>query len=426
MRAFRHALAALLCLAPAAAGAQRRPAAPTDAMKREVIDSLATALERLYAAPDTGRLIAARVRERLAAGAYRPLDDWQRFARAVTQDLQSVNADTHLWLEAGPPAGGPGGPGPGAALHGVERVERLAGNVGWLRMSGFGGGESALAAVEGALRQLATADAIVLDLRNSRGGSGELANFVISHFVRDSVHSLTVYFRPQDRTTQRYTLARVPGPRRTDVPLYVLTDDVTRSAAEDVPFVLQNLKRAHIVGGRTAGAGRNNAGLPMPHGLSASISISRVMEPATRREWERVGITPDVAVPADSALHVAHRLALDTLVAAATGARRRELELTREVVLAEQAGRRLPEATLRRWAGTYEGGQSLAVHDGRLVYQPRVAQPRVVLVPLGDTRFGSGATRYEIVQANGRPSLRITTPDGTSTTYAREDAGERR
>ena len=413
-------VALLSAITPLALIAQT-PAAPTDASRREVVDSVAAILERMYADADTGRAIATRVRDRLAAGAYRGTSDWQHFARALTQDLQSINGDTHLWVEPGPPPRPAGAP-PDPSLHGVERVERLDGNVGYLRLSGFTGGESAVRAVEAALWQLATTDATIIDLRNARGGSGGLSNFIISHFMpADTVHVLTVYVRQQDVTTDRYTMASVPGPRRPDVPLYILTDDVTRSAAEDLTFVLQNFKRAIVVGGRTAGAGRNNIFLPLPYALTASVSISRVMEPGTRREWERIGVQPNVPVDPDSALIVAHRLALDTLIRkATTPGRRRQLELTREAVVAAQAQPKPASASLQRFVGTYEGGQTIVLHNGALVYQPRVAQPRATLVPLGAARFGDGATRYEFETTGAQaPRLRIITPDGTATSYAR-------
>jgi C-terminal processing protease CtpA/Prc len=117
--------------------------------------------------------------------------------------------------------------------------------------------------------------------------------------------------RSSSRTIVRETLAQVSGPRRLDVPLYVLVDARSASAAEDVPFVLQNLRRATIVGERTAGVGRNNRMIAVGAGLLASISISRVSDPKTGREWEGVGVRPDVEVTSDQALEVARRAALE-------------------------------------------------------------------------------------------------------------------
>jgi len=207
------------------------------------------------------------------------------------------------------------------------------------------------------------------------------------------------------------------------VPLWVLTDDVTRSAAEDVAFVLQNLKRATLVGSRTAGAGRNNAILPVGNGLAASVSVTRVMEPGTHREWERVGVRPNVATPPESALAVAHGLAVARLVErAADPGRRRELALIGETLAAERRPAAVTPAQLERWVGTYEGGQMITRDGDRLVYQPRVAQPRVTLVPLGDASFAAGSTRWSFEASPDGPRLRVTTADGTRTTYPRSSA----
>jgi hypothetical protein len=417
-----------LVLLPGAVRAQgaataARPPLTADA-RRATVDSLGALLERFYPAADTGAAIARHVRERLDAGAYRDATDPQRFARLVTQDLQAVNGDTHLVVDLAP-AGGGGGPGGAPALgaHGIERVERLAGNVGYLRMSHFLG-DQAMPAMEAALRYLASTDAVIIDLRNSRGGSAELANFLISHFTGpDTVHSLTIQDRARGITTERYTLATVPGPRRPDVPLYILTDDVTRSAAEDVAFVLQNMQRATLVGTRTAGAGRNVAGFPLGHGLMAGVSVTRVSDPRTHREWEHVGVRPDVAVPADSALVTAHALALDRLAAGAPDAtQRRALTLTREAVVAAARPATVPAAELRRYVGTYEGGQYVTLDGDHLVYQSRVAQPRVPLVVLAPNTFASGSMRFTFMEEGDGVTLRITEAGGAVSTYPRTDA----
>jgi hypothetical protein len=413
------------CAASAAARAQTARATGATTIGSEararVVDSLTRTIERLYPAADTGRAIAAYLRRRAAAGAYRTAADPRLFVRLLTQDLQATNEDTHLFVDV---AGAPQGGAPPPAGHGVEHIERLDGNVGYLRMSHFLGGPDADSAVVTALRYLASTDAILLDLRNSRGGSAALANLVISHFApRDTVHSLTVYDRARDATIERYTLGSVPGPRRPGVPLFVLVDDVTRSAAEDVPFVLQNMKRATIVGTRTAGAGRNNTFVPLGDGLVASVSFTRVFDPRTHHEWERSGVVPDVRVAADSALPVAHALALDAIVARTTdAARKAELARIAETVRAALRPTALAPAQLARFVGTYEGGQYVTVADGVLVYQPRVAQPRVTLVPLGGGTFASGSARYVFEGAGGATRLRIETADGAATSYPRTSA----
>lgn len=394
---------------------------------KQVVDSMAVMLRARYADADTGAMIADHVQRRWGSGAYSRVTGWDQFVRLVTQDLQSVNEDTHLFLQL---AGGPGGPGPGAPAgpqsHGVEAVERLAGNIGYFRMTNFLGSQAAFNALKGALDILSVTDAILIDLRNSRGGSPAVANFIISHFTGpDTVLSLQVYDRASNTTTSRYTLRDVPGPRRIDVPLFILTDDVTRSAAEDLTFVLQNFKRATVVGTRTAGAGRNNATVPLGHGVVGSISFTRVMEPGTRREWERTGITPDIPTHRDSALAVAHREAMKRIMAGAQPAARTQLELTlqgieaRYAALSRSAQRLTPPAGIEQYVGTYEGDQTVVLTGDHLVYQPRVAQPRETLSPLGNATFASGSIRYRFSLNGEDATLTILGTDNSTSTFRR-------
>jgi hypothetical protein len=300
--------------APAVLAAQAPPEALTAAMQRSVVDSIAVLVERMYTAPDTGRMIADRLRQREAAGAYRPLTQPQRFADALGEDMRAVNGDKHLRVLVGPPPMGGGPGGPGSAENGVGRVEVLTGNVGYLQLTGpMSGSRPALDAVTDALRRLAATDAVIVDLRGVPGGSAEMSNHVISHFTEPDVPSLEVYNRMTGERRIRYTLATVPGPRRTDVPLYVLVDGRSFSAAEDLPFVLQSLGRATIVGERTPGGGRNNMFVPVGYGLVASVTYTRVADPRTGREWEGVGVQPDLPAPGERALEAAHRHALERL-----------------------------------------------------------------------------------------------------------------
>jgi hypothetical protein len=308
MKCLMTAAGAALALAIAADGAAQANRGVDGRVRGEAVESVAALVERHYPWPDTAGMIAAHVRGRLQAGAYDSIATLDALARALTRDMRAINGDLHLGVRAGPPPPPSGGPD-----MGVDLVERLDGNVGYLRMRTIAGSPEAFEAVAAALRSLDGTDAVILDLRGVPGGSAGMANFLISHFVPPGVASLAVDWLTTGRTAIRHTLATVPGPRRTAVPLYVLVDHRSASAAEDIPFVLQNLGRATIVGERTAGAGRNVGLYPAAHGLSVGVSISRVYDPATGRQWERVGIEPDVAAPSAEALDVALRHALPSL-----------------------------------------------------------------------------------------------------------------
>jgi hypothetical protein len=205
------------------------------------------------------------------------------------------------------------------------------------------------------------------------------------------------------------------------VPLYVLTSGATASAGEDFTFVLKNMKRATIVGGTTAGAGHNNAVLDLGEGFNASVSFTRVMDPKTGAEWERVGVIPDVPVDPARALDVAHALALKTIAGKETDGRwRRILDLTREGIEAQATPRTVPAATLGTYAGEYETGRTLSVDNGRLMYSARSGLPPEPLIALSDSTFALGAARLSLERdGSGKFRLRVTPPEGEPLTYAR-------
>jgi len=288
------------------------PAALTDAVRAEVVDSLGKLYERNYLLRDSARIIAARLRERLAAGAYASATTPAAFAEALTADIRAVNDDKHLRVLAGPPRMAGPAPQAGATSGGatpsyrfLEGVRMMEGQVGYFRLPMLPEDTAAAGEVARAMQELRGSRAMILDLRGSRGGSAELANVVISHFTAPGLLTLTSWDVADGDTVPRRTLDQVPGPRRVDVPLFVLVDSITVSASEDVAFVLHNLGRATLIGATTRGGGRNNIIVPAGHGFVASISVSKVWDPCTGREWERVGITPDIRVPSAQALDTA-------------------------------------------------------------------------------------------------------------------------
>lgn len=419
----------------------------TDVARHAVVDTLAARLRRHYVDADTGAMIADRLRARLSAHAYDTITSPARFAEALTVDLRSVNGDRHLNVTyspgrpgarpgpdgirmGGPPPTTPSGPPPAAPAndgarrsnYSLGRIDVLPGNVGYLDIRGFSGAPRVVGAIKAALEYLQGTDAIIFDLRRNGGGSPFSVNQIISSFTTaDTIPSLTVKNRSGNQTFTRYTLTEGAGPRRPTVPLYVLTSGATASAGEDFTFVLKNMHRATIVGGTTAGAGHNNANLDIGEGFNASISFTRVMDPKTGAEWERVGVIPDVPVDQARALDVAHALALKTIAASEQDPRaRRILDLTRETIEAQATPRTIAAATLATYTGEYEGGRTVTVEGGRLMYSGRAGAPPDPLVALTDTTFALGAARiaFERDGAN-RVRLRTMPPEGEPLTYSR-------
>jgi hypothetical protein len=437
------ACAALLVAARAAAQTESAAGRLDAAARQAVVDTVAAQLERFYVDADTGRLIAARLRDRRAGGAYDRMATTSAFAEALTSDLRSINGDLHLGVRYAPdlptehpgsrglttpgprPPGAPPDPAepqPTPALlaewrrdnFGMVRAERLEGNVGYIEVRGFYDGPEAFATTGAALAFLGRTDAMIFDLRDMPGGSGDMSNWLLSHFTgTDSVASLAITNRSAGDSVVRYTLAKVPGTKRPEVPLFILTSRGTASAGEDFTFVLHNLHRATVVGERTAGAGHNNAFLASGHGFVLSLSYTRVMDPATGKEWERTGIEPDVSVSPGRALEAAHSIALRRIAdRTAEPDRKHELALTAEALDAQARPHQVSPKLLARYAGTY-GERTLTVHGDTLLFR-RLQYPPHALTPLNDSTFALAMVeRLTIEGASGKkPRLRLVRQNG--------------
>jgi len=278
-----------------------------------IVDSLASALRAYYVDADTGRAIAEHLLAREHDGAYDTVTSLADLATRLMADMRAAHPDKHLWVltEGGPAPGGPesaNGPPPD---FGFADARVLVGNVGYLKVTRMViPTPEAQAALVVAMAKLMAVRTMIVDVRGNWGGAGGMNAYLWGYFTGpDSVATLEVWSRAMGKVMQNWTRpATSPGPRR-DVRLFVLTDSVTVSAAEAFAFWLQQSGRAKIVGGRTAGGGHNVRRVPIAPGVDALISVTRVSYPGTQREWEGVGVEPDVPAPAAQALDVAVRLA---------------------------------------------------------------------------------------------------------------------
>jgi C-terminal processing protease CtpA/Prc len=73
---------------------------------------------------------------------------------------------------------------------------------------------------------------------------------------------------------------------------------------------MKNLKRATIVGETTGGGAHPGGGFRVAEHFGMFVPTGRAISPITKTNWEGTGVEPDVKVPADQALKVAHLAAL--------------------------------------------------------------------------------------------------------------------
>lgn len=374
---------------------------PLDGDQRAaIVDKIAEALQEVYVFPDVAQQMDDHVHGQLRGGAYDAIDSLPAFTDRLTEDLQSISHDLHLRVRPIPPrdiseeqtldedevrrrrlAQAR------AANFGFEKLEILAGNVGYLDLRGFLPAEYGGATAIAAMNFLANADALIVDLRQNGGGSPSMIQLISSYFFAEPVHLNSFYIRREDKMDQFWTQAWVAGPKLTEVPIWVLTSGRTFSAAEEFTYNLKNLERATIVGETTGGGAHPVDNHTFPElGVQMSLPFGRAVNPITETNWEGTGIEPHVAVPADQALTVAHRDALAKLRDAAEDPERQAfLSWALESLELELEPVSLDPAALPAYVGDY-GPRRVRLADGALTYQ-RGDGPLYRLVPMGGDRF---------------------------------------
>jgi carboxyl-terminal processing protease len=138
--------------------------------------------------------------------------------------------------------------------------------------------------------------AVVLDLRDNGGGLVTEAQLVASMFIS---HGVIVTTRGRTQPTQ--TIDATGHPLAPRLPMVVLVNGNTASAAEIVSGALQDHHRAVIVGTRTYGKGVFQEIRPLSNGGALDITVGQYFLPNGKNLGagglnRGAGITPDVIV----------------------------------------------------------------------------------------------------------------------------------
>lgn len=330
----KHSLNFLAVLAAVAvSGAHAGPPTPppVDAATRQlVVDTLAKRLGETYVDETVGRATGVAMRDRQAHGAYAKDGDVVEFSEHLTRDLREAGHDLHFMVRFDPDfkEDAPGKvPTPAESAQaradiardgfGVARVQRLAGNIGYIDVRGFPPLPYVAAAYSQAMSLLSGTDAIVVDLRKNGGGEPKAVGGFMSHFFgeEDDRHLNDIWWRPTGRTDESWTNG-VASPRYLK-PVIVLTSKYTFSGGEECAYDFQTQKRATLIGEVTGGGANPGDAVAIGGGFFAFIPSGKAINPVTHTNWEHVGVKPDVEVPAVDAMKTAYLRLLKELAAKA-------------------------------------------------------------------------------------------------------------
>ncbi len=171
----------------------------------------------------------------------------------------------------------------------VVEYAMMEGQIAHIKIYNFTGhsAEKTLEAIEQAVAE--DAKAIVFDVRDNGGGYADEMVKILDRLLPEGELFRTVDYAGNETvdTSDEAFL---------DLPMAVLINANSYSAAEFFAGALQEYEAATIIGQKTTGKGRFQYTLPMTDGSAVNLSVGEYFTPSGKSLAE-TGVTPDVEIP---------------------------------------------------------------------------------------------------------------------------------
>jgi carboxyl-terminal processing protease len=166
------------------------------------------------------------------------------------------------------------------------KASQIEDSISYFRISNFASGTSQEMLT--AISQMNTDSGIIIDLRNNPGGLIESAVNVARLFVKSGV--ITSY-----KLVDEEKVYSVSNSKPILVPLVIIVNRNTSSAAEMFAAAMQDRNRGVVIGERTYGKGSVQDFVELKDGSKLEITVALYLTPSGR-SIEGVGVTPDLVV----------------------------------------------------------------------------------------------------------------------------------
>ena len=177
-------------------------------------------------------------------------------------------------------------------INGQKKFPLSENKIGYLRITQFG--EKTAAELAAALQKLQGQgmQALIVDLRWNPGGLLEQAVEVCQKFLPRGQLVVSTEGR---HTLEKY-FAKGSGDELKGMPMVVLANLGSASAAEIVTGCLQDLHRAVVLGEKTFGKGSVQTIFPLGDNSALKLTVAKYYTPS-HKVIHQHGITPDIFVP---------------------------------------------------------------------------------------------------------------------------------
>ena len=174
----------------------------------------------------------------------------------------------------------------------VATGEMLEGNIGYVRITNFDSrcAEETIAIIDELLAE--GAEALIFDVRNNPGGYARELVKVLDHLLPECEVFRTVDYAGTENVD--YSDENCIDP----IPMAVLVNSESYSAAEFFAAALRDYEMAVIVGEKTCGKGYFQYTYPLNDGSAVGLSVGKYFTPKGEN-LAGIGLTPDYPVEVD-------------------------------------------------------------------------------------------------------------------------------
>lgn len=296
--------------------------------KSALIEQTFEVMQAHYIDPSKVKSTHDIINEKHTRHAYKHVTSLAEFAEHIGRDIRDITQDLHLSImlqNPDKPLTHILKPEPGKLKYNYafEQAKYLSGNIAYLKFNKFDPAPEAKSTADSAMLFLQHADAMIIDLRDTVGGSPELVEHLLSYFIEVETPLWSIQWRSEQTKKESSTLfeseqidvSSIPKHLkfRQDFPVWILTSKASASATELFTGVLKAQNKATVVGETTAGAGYYVGVRPITEHLTFRISLAKPIIALSNKNWERIGITADVETHRVDALDRALTLAKHAL-----------------------------------------------------------------------------------------------------------------
>lgn len=164
-------------------------------------------------------------------------------------------------------------------ISSLNLAKNIGDNIGYIHLTGFTTGTADLFKTELKKLKQSGIQGLIIDLRSNPGGILSEAVDIVGCFVEKGTK--VVYTKSKIKEWDE-TFSTTKDPVDLDMPIVVMVNGESASAAEIVSGALQDLDRAVILGERTYGKGLVQTSRSLPFGGSLKLTISKYHIPSGR------------------------------------------------------------------------------------------------------------------------------------------------